>query len=111
MPLTNYCKSRIILGVKLAAGHKVIMHKKDSDHIQQEIDKYKVVDTSSKLPSNGSLGFNIAVELISFGIIGILVGVILDHLFGTKAVFLVISVILSLIASLKLIYIKYIRKS
>ena len=87
------------------------MYKKDSDHIQQKIDKYKIVDPSSKLSPNGNLGFNIAVELISFGIIGILVGMILDHLFSTKAVFLVISVILSLIASLKLIYIKYIRKS
>lgn len=87
------------------------MYKKDSEHIQQEIDKYKIVDSSSKLSSDGNLGFNIAVELISFGIIGILVGAILDHLFNTKAVFLVISVVLSLIASLKLIYIKYIRKS
>lgn len=86
------------------------MYKKDSDHIQQEIDKYKMVEANPQVPSDSNLGFNIAVELISFGIIGILVGAMLDHLFSTKAVFLVISVIISLIASFKLIYIKYIRK-
>lgn len=86
------------------------MHKKDSDHIQQQIDKYKLVKARPKPSQDGNLGFNIAVELISFGIIGILVGMMLDHLFSTKAVFLVISVTISLIASLKLIYIKYIRK-
>ena len=87
------------------------MYKKDSDHIQQEIDKYKIVKARPQSAQDGNLGFNIAVELISFGIIGVLVGVMLDHLFNTKAIFIVISVILSLIASLKLIYIKYIRKS
>lgn len=87
------------------------MYKKHSDHIQQEIDQYKAVKTRPQSAQDGNLGFNIAVELISFGIIGVLVGLMLDHLFNTKAIFIVISVILSLIASLKLIYIKYIRKS
>ncbi|MCP5369109.1 MAG: hypothetical protein H6909_00210 [Rickettsiaceae bacterium] len=86
------------------------MSLKNSEHIQQKINKYKVVKTSFKKQQDSNLGFNIAIELISFGIIGILIGLMLDHFFDTKAVFMILSVIISLIASLKLIYIKYIRK-
>jgi len=55
-----------------------------------------------------SIALKIGTDLVGSGIVGTVLGVILDKMLETAPIFLIICLILSLIAAAKLIY-KYIK--
>lgn len=82
-----------------------------SEQIEQKINQYKRQKLSNgHAKPIGNLAMNIAIELLSAAITGLIVGLILDHLFATK-IFMVICMILSFISGGFVIYKKYIQKT
>lgn len=86
------------------------MNLKKHDDIQKRIDKYKVKKAAIHPIENGNQAFNIAIELVAGMIVGVIVGLFFDNLFDSKPLFLIICLTVSIIASFRLIWSKYIKR-
>jgi ATP synthase protein I len=87
------------------------MNNKKYEEIEREIDKLKEKKNKSRILSNGSTAFNIAVELVAGVIVGIIIGLFFDNLFDSKPSFLIICLILATIATFRSIWNKYIKNN
>ncbi len=56
-----------------------------------------------------SKGLNIAIELVAGTFSGVIIGLLFDNLFDSKPIFLIICLILSIIATFKTIWIRYVN--
>lgn len=84
---------------------------KKSDDILQKIDYYKSKhqhQNSGIIKSSSAI--NIAIEFLAAILVGIIIGFILDNIFTTKPIFLIICLMLSNIAAFRLIWQKYLIK-
>ncbi len=59
--------------------------------------------------SSGSLAFNIAIELISASIVGVIIGLFLDKMFDSKPVMLIMCLCMSSIAGFWSVWKKYVK--
>ena len=86
-------------------------HDKQIQDLQKKLDKYKNKDADLKQKTviDGGRAFNIAVELVAGIIVGVIIGVFFDKMFDSKPAFLIICLCLSIIATFKLIWQKYIK--
>ncbi|HJK86620.1 MAG TPA: hypothetical protein QKA08_02485 [Candidatus Megaira endosymbiont of Nemacystus decipiens] len=87
------------------------MKNKKSQDIQKQIDGYK--RRSQKKPSvicESNIAFNIAVEIVAGVLVGMIVGSLFDYLFDSWPISVILCVMLSCLASFKLIFNKYVRK-
>lgn len=62
------------------------------------------MNNKKKGNSDLSIGLKIGTDIVASGIVGTVLGVSLDKMFETAPIFLIICLILSLLASAKLIY-------
>ena len=60
--------------------------------------------SKTKISLRQSWGLTIAIEIVASVITGVIVGVFLDKLFATKPVLLLVSLIISIIACVKVLY-------
>ncbi len=60
--------------------------------------------TKNKKPSKSELLLSVSTDIVGSGIVGTVLGVSLDKIFDTKPILLIICLIFSLIAGMKLIY-------
>jgi ATP synthase protein I len=87
------------------------MSNKKYEEIDREINDLKAEKKESTFLSSRSTGFNIAVELVSGVIVGVIIGLFLDNLFDSKPAFLIICLILGIFATFRLIWNKYIKNN
>lgn len=87
------------------------MNNESPDQIQKRIDKVKSIRQESHNVKNSNMAFNIAIELVAGGIIGIIIGLCIDNLFDSKPIFLIICIILAFIAAFKTIWHKYVKNN
>lgn len=82
-----------------------------SNEVLQKIDHYK---SKHHKPNNEIIGsnsaFNIAIEFLAAICVGVIIGLMLDKIFTTKPIFLIICLVLSNIAAMRLIWQKYLIK-
>lgn len=86
-----------------------MIKRKKSEEIQEKIDQYKISEDQPQL-NLGNFGFDIAIEIVSAAIVGVIVGLIFDYLFDSRPISIIICLMLSFVASFRLIYKKYIEK-
>ncbi len=89
------------------------MNDKKIQAIKTRIDKLKEQQIDfSKRRKNPSFAFiDVASELVAGVIVGVIVGLLLDNLFNTKPLFLVICIIFAMISSFRSIWKKHIQNS
>ena len=88
------------------------MSNKKYEEIDREIDHLKEEKKeSTSLVGSGSTAFNIAVELVSGVIVGVIIGLFFDNLFYSKPAFLIICLILGIVATFRSIWNKYIKNN
>ena len=81
------------------------------EDLKSEIAKIKHQNSPKQiLKSKVPTSFKVCAEIFSGIITGLIVGSILDHIFKTKAVFTVISLILGCIASFRVLYHLMVKK-
>ena len=91
---------------------------KRMSHIEKKITKFEKDNKNSgnnnsrhnKSTDASSMIFNIAIELVAGLIVALIVGYMLDDIFTSKPIFLIICSILSFIAIFQVIWRKYIKK-
>ena len=84
---------------------------KRQQELKERIAKLKSAPKPVKnVVSNSNMAFNIAVELVAGVIVGVIIGIFLDKVFASKPIFLIICIVLSITASFRLIWNKYISK-
>lgn len=92
------------------------MNKESINKLQDKIKNYKelnpVTDQTKyvKPLNNSRIPFNIAIDFVAGIFVGVLIGVFLDKIFDSKPAFLIISLLLSFVATFRSIIQKYIKK-
>ncbi len=87
------------------------MDHKKHQNIQAKIDKLTPKKPPLGKVSSGNTAFNIAVEMVAGMIVGVIIGLFFDNLFDSKPVFLIICLILAMVAALRSIWNKNIKKN
>lgn len=87
------------------------MNSKNSDNIQKRIEEIKSIRQKSHNVKNSNVVFNIAIELVAGGVIGIIIGWGIDNLFDSKPIFLIICIMLAFTAAFKTIWHKYVKNN
>lgn len=88
--------------------------KHDLENLKERIEKIKAQQIlgkakQQKMLISESIVFNIGAELIAGVFVGVIIGLMLDKLFDSKPIFLIICLVISNIASLRSIFKKYIK--
>ncbi|MGC0371614.1 MAG: hypothetical protein DGJ47_000305 [Rickettsiaceae bacterium] len=83
---------------------------KESDKIQNRINKHKPQKHQKSANLNGNEAFNIAIEIVAGAIAGIAIGLFFDYLFDSSPISLIICMTLSFSATLRLIWTKNLKK-
>jgi F0F1-type ATP synthase assembly protein I len=76
------------------------------DHLKKKITKIKSAKDIKRdiLKNKLPMSFRVCIEIASAIIAGLIIGGILDYLFGTKWIFKIISLILGCVASFRVLY-------
>lgn len=85
------------------------MENKKFEEIDSKIREIEAKKGESKKATINSKGLNIAIELVAGIISGVIIGLLFDNLFDSKPIFLIICLILSIIATFKTIWIRYVN--
>lgn len=90
------------------------MNKKDLENLQERIKNFKTSEENSASPSKPTYQtFNpliIATELVAGSTVGVIIGVFLDKMFDSKPIFFIICLLIGVLASIKIIWQKFITK-
>lgn len=85
------------------------MENRKFEEIDNKIREIQVKKGLTKKTTINSKGLNIAIELVAGTISGVIIGLLFDNLFDSKPIFLIICLILSIIATFKTIWIRYVN--
>lgn len=88
--------------------------KHDLENLKERIEKLRAQQVSAKAKQqktliSESVVFNIGAELIAGVFVGLIIGLMLDKLFDSKPILLIICLVISNIASLRSIFKKYLK--
>jgi len=83
---------------------------KKIDELQEKIDKLKSNNVKTGVSKkNSSPIIDIAAELVAGVLVGVIIGLMMDNLFASKPLFLIICIILAVVAAFRSIWKKYIK--
>ncbi len=85
------------------------MENRKFEEIDNKIREIQSKKGLAKKTTIHSTGLNVAIELVAGTIAGVIIGLLFDNLFDSKPIFLIICLILSIIATFKTIWIRYIN--
>lgn len=83
---------------------------KKIDELQEKIDKLKDNNVKRGVSKKSSSPIiDIAAELVAGVLVGVIIGLMMDNLFASKPLFLIICIILAIVAAFRSIWKKYIK--
>lgn len=74
------------------------------DVLKKRIDKFKPLPQKSNVTKDKLDAFSISIEIVAGVIVGLITGVILDKIFTTKPLFLIICLSMGMVASARIIW-------
>jgi F0F1-type ATP synthase assembly protein I len=74
------------------------------DVLKRRIDKFKPPPQEPSVAKDKLDAFSISIEIVAGVIVGLITGMILDKIFTTKPLFLIICLIMGMIASARVIW-------
>ncbi len=85
------------------------MENRKFEEIDNKIREIQSKKGLAKKTTINSTGLNVAIELVAGTIAGVIIGLLFDNLFDSKPIFLIICLILSIIATFRTIWIRYVK--
>lgn len=79
------------------------MDPKKLENIKKRIKEFKTIEFANLKSKQQINAFNIAVDLVSGTMVGVFIGIIMDKLFNSKPLFLILCMIIGIIAGLNII--------
>ena len=79
-------------------------NEKQLESLKERIVKLKPIAQTQKFRNNKLDAFSISIEIVAGVIVGLMTGILLDRIFTTKPLFLIICLTLGMIASAKVIW-------